>query len=53
LADSGGGETTAARKEPTCRYGANLEDANDRGYDALRRLFLIEMARAAEATFGP
>jgi len=41
------------RDDPTYWYGANLEDPNDRGYDALRRLFLIEMARAAEATFGP
>jgi lysophospholipase L1-like esterase len=26
-------------------YGENLEDPNDRGYDALRRLFLTDMAR--------
>jgi hypothetical protein len=32
-------------KDPRYWYGENLEDPNDRGYDALRRLFLIEMAR--------
>jgi len=33
------------REDPHYWYGANLEDPNDRGYDAIRRLFLIEMAR--------
>ncbi|MCX7424097.1 MAG: SGNH/GDSL hydrolase family protein, partial [Planctomycetia bacterium] len=28
-------------------YATNLEDPNDRGYDAIRRVFLIEMAKAA------
>jgi hypothetical protein len=28
-------------------YATNLEDPNDRGYDAIRRLFLIEMAKEA------
>jgi hypothetical protein len=32
--------------DPHYWYFDNLEDPNDRGYDALRRLFLIEMARA-------
>jgi lysophospholipase L1-like esterase len=33
------------RTDPYYWYWDNLEDPNDRGYDALRRLFLIEMAR--------
>jgi lysophospholipase L1-like esterase len=28
-----------------CWYHANIEDPNERGYDALRRLFLLEMAK--------
>jgi len=28
--------------------GMNLEDPNERGYDAIRRQFLIEMAKVAE-----
>jgi lysophospholipase L1-like esterase len=31
--------------DPHYWYWDNLEDPNDRGYDALRRLFLIEMGR--------
>ena len=31
--------------DPHYWYWDNLEDPNDRGYDAIRRLFLIEMAR--------
>lgn len=31
--------------DPTYWYYSNLEDPNERGYDAIRRLFLIEMAR--------
>lgn len=31
--------------DPHFWYGANLENPNDRGYDALRRLFLREMIR--------
>ena len=31
--------------DPTYWYYTNLEDPNDRGYDAIRRLFLREMAR--------
>ena len=31
-------------RDPHYWYWANLEDPNDRGYDALRRLFLNEMA---------
>ena len=32
-------------RDPHYWYWDNLEDPNDRGYDALRRLFLIEIAR--------
>ena len=32
--------------DPSHWYFVNFEDPNDRGYDALRRLFLSEMARA-------
>jgi hypothetical protein len=35
--------------DPHYWYGENLEDPNDRGYDALRRLFLMEMARVLPA----
>lgn len=33
------------KQDPHYWYWDNLEDPNDRGYDALRRLFLVEMAR--------
>ena len=36
-------------EDPCYWYGANLEDPNERGYDAIRRLFLIEMAGIAES----
>jgi lysophospholipase L1-like esterase len=39
-------------EDPTYWYGANLEDPSDRGYDAIRRLFLIEIVKAAEAMFS-
>lgn len=32
--------------DPHYWFYANVEDPNDRGYDALRRLFLLEMVRA-------
>jgi lysophospholipase L1-like esterase len=32
-------------EDPTYWYASNFEDPNDRGYDALRRAFLLEMAR--------
>jgi hypothetical protein len=32
------------RKDPHYWYFINLEDPNERGYDALRRLFLNAMA---------
>ncbi len=34
--------------DPTYWYAVNLEDPNIRGYDAIRRLFLIEIAKCAE-----
>ncbi len=34
------------KDDPRDWYHANLEDPNERGYDALRRLFLNAMARA-------
>jgi lysophospholipase L1-like esterase len=41
--------------DPGYWYFDNLEDPNDRGYDALRRLFLHEMSSVLPATFetGP
>lgn len=33
------------RKDPSYWYGVNLEDPNNRGYDAIRRLFLREMVK--------
>lgn len=36
------------RKDPHYWYYTNLEDPNERGYDAIRRLFLIEMAKVAQ-----
>jgi lysophospholipase L1-like esterase len=35
---------TYCKADPHYWYWDNLEDPNDRGYDAIRRLFLIEMA---------
>ena len=35
------------RRDPHYWYYTNLEDPNERGYDAIRRLFLIEMARVS------
>ena len=37
-------------EDPHYWYWENLEDPNDRGYDALRRLFLNEMVRVLPAT---
>jgi hypothetical protein len=33
------------KEDPYYWYFDNLEDPNDRGYDAIRRLFLIEMSK--------
>jgi len=35
------------RRDPHYWYYVNLEDPNERGYDCIRRLFLIEMAKVA------
>lgn len=35
--------------DPRYWYALNLEDPNDRGYDAIRRLFLIEIAKSASS----
>lgn len=35
-------------RDPHYWYYGNLEDPNERGYDAIRRLFLIEMAKVAK-----
>jgi lysophospholipase L1-like esterase len=37
------------KDDPHYWYYVNLEDPNDRGYDAIRRLFLIEMAKVLPA----
>jgi lysophospholipase L1-like esterase len=39
-------------KDPHYWYAGNLEDPNDRGYDAVRRQFLIEIAKQAETIAG-
>jgi lysophospholipase L1-like esterase len=36
------------QEDPHYWYGTNLEDPNERGYDALRRIFLIEMAAVSD-----
>jgi len=36
-------------EDPHYWYYTNLEDPNDRGYDAIRRLFLLEMAKVLAA----
>lgn len=36
------------RHDPHYWYYSNLEDPNERGYDAMRRLFLIEMAKTSD-----
>ena len=40
------------RDDPHYWYAWNLEDPNTRGYDAIRRLFLIEIAKQAERLKG-
>jgi len=39
-------------KDPYYWYAENLEDPNIRGYDAIRRLFLIEMVKVADELAG-
>jgi lysophospholipase L1-like esterase len=41
------------RKDPHYWYYTNLEDPNERGYDALRRLFLNEISSVLPVQFGP
>ena len=41
------------RGDPHYWYHENLEDPNERGYDAIRRLFLIELAGAFHAPAPP
>ena len=36
------------REDPHYWYGTNLEDPNERGYDALRRIFLLEIAAISD-----
>jgi len=36
------------RRDPHYWYYLNLEDPNERGYDAIRRLFLLEMIKVFE-----
>jgi lysophospholipase L1-like esterase len=38
------------KEDPHYWYFDNLEDPNDRGYDAIRRLFLLEMAKICSGT---
>lgn len=35
-------------EDPHYWYASNLEDPNERGYDAIRRVFLLEIAKVAE-----
>ena len=39
--------------DPTYWYGKNLEDPNERGYDALRRVFLNEIVKEEERLRRP
>jgi lysophospholipase L1-like esterase len=39
-------------EDPTYWYGTNLEDPSPRGYDAIRRLFLLEIIKSAESMFA-
>lgn len=38
------------KDDPTVWYALNIEDPNIRGYDAIRRLFLLEMAKVLPRT---
>jgi lysophospholipase L1-like esterase len=40
--------STYCAEDPHYWYGTNLEDPNERGYDALRRIFLIKIAEASD-----
>ena len=41
------------RRDPHYWYYVNLEDPNERGYDAIRRLFLIEIAKSSDSFKEP
>jgi len=41
------------REDPHYWYYANLEDPNERGYDAIRRAFLLEMAKTLAPVYSP
>jgi hypothetical protein len=43
---------TYRRDDPTYWFYMNLEDPNDRGHDAIRRIFLIELAKLADQIAG-
>ena len=43
---------TYRKDDPHYWYFGNFEDPNERGYDAARRLFLIEMVRVLPERFG-
>jgi len=38
-------ESCYRSEDPTVWYAFNIEDPNDRGYDAIRRVFLLEIAK--------
>lgn len=40
--------STYCKEDPHYWHGFNLEDPNERGYDALRRIFLIEIAAVSD-----
>lgn len=44
---------TYQKADPYYWYWDNLEDPNDRGYDAIRRLFLIEIAHVVPEKLAP
>ena len=44
--------STYRSEDPHYWYHYNVEDPNDRGYDALRRLFLLEMIKARDEIAG-
>ena len=36
-------EPRCRSEDPTCWYDTNIEDPNERGYDTIRRCFLLKM----------
>ena len=42
--------TTYRPEDPHYWYFSNVEDPNDRGYDALRRIYLLELVRVFDRT---